>query len=61
MTSTDTVIPGEVLAFVLEERKPLSAIHQLKGVGGRALVVKPGGPQLEPSLETGTGRSTSTL
>ena len=50
MTSTDTVIPGEVLAFALETREALSAIHQLKGSGIRALVVKHGGPQLETSL-----------
>ena len=52
MTSTDTVIPGEVLAFVLEASPALSAIHQLKGIGGRALVAKHGIPQLEvePSL-----------
>ena len=50
MTSTDTVIPGEVLAFALEARKPLSAIHQLTENGIRALVVKHGGPQLERSL-----------
>ena len=52
MTSTDIVITGEVLAFVLEATKPLSVIHQLKEIGIRALVVKHGGPQLEvePSL-----------
>ena len=47
MTSTEKVIPGEVLAFVLEASPALSAIHQLKGIGGCALVVKHGIPQLE--------------
>ena len=50
MTSTEKVIPGEVLAFLQEARKPLSAIHQLKEIGLHALVVKHGGPQLETSL-----------
>ena len=53
MTLTDIIIPGAVLDFAREVRKPSSAIHQLNqlvqlvGAGGRALVVKIGIPQLE--------------